>query len=229
MLDAVRGAALFYPSAGEDWREPLELFAPAIAEFWFVDVASFARRPADVVEPLIRHSAVFDFQEFSLSGPALAPLERRVDPSSGRSYPFVEPCTVTEVYVHRPTKTRIRVHRRRGFSQRSISMVPDMSVFFHRGDSPADGGSNVHWLSNRWISTVLCRLRDGGVVVTDGSLADARQLRRFHRHDVAPELAFERATSFNKWGRRWTCVGWGGTRYGPTLIWQTRAVSFANI
>lgn len=190
-LDEIRGAALFYPSAGEDWREPLELFAPAIAEFWFVDVAYFTRLPADVVEPWIQDSTVFDFQGFTLNGPPLARHETRVDRSSGRSYPFVEPCTRTEVYEHRPTNTRIRVHRRRGFGQRSISVVPDIGVFFHRGDSPGEGGSNVHWLSNRWISTILGRLRDGGVVVTDGSLANAHHLRKFRHDDVAPEIAFE--------------------------------------
>jgi hypothetical protein len=99
------------------------------------------------------------------------------------------------------------LHRRRGFGQRSIALVPDIGVLFHRGDSPGEGGSNVHWLSRRWIQEVLDRLRDGGLVVTDGSLAHARALRRFHNQEVSSEGAFEQAASFSKWGRRWHCVG----------------------
>jgi hypothetical protein len=220
-LEALRGAALFYPSAGEDWHEPLEFFAPAIAEFWFVDVAYFTRQPADVVEPLVQDSAVFDFQGFTLDGPALARPERRVDRASGQSYPFIEPCTRTEVYLHRPTNMRIRVHRRRGFGQCSISLVPDVGVFFHRGDSPGEGGSNVYWLSRRWFPQVSVRLRAEGLVVTDGCLAHVRPLRKIRRQAWSAQRACDQAAHFKKWGRRWTCVGWIGRRKTP--VWQLTA------
>jgi hypothetical protein len=220
VLDSLRGAALFYPSAGEDWYEPLMAFAPAIAEFWFVDVGYFTLRPADVVRPLVQDSAVLDFQGFALVGPALARPERRLDPS-GQSYPFIEPCTRTEIYVHRSTNTPIRVHRRRGFGQRSISLVPDIGVFFHRGDSPGEGGSNVYWLSKRWFPTLSRHLRDGGLVATSGCLAHVRQLRQMRRRYSSPQRAFEEGARFDKWDRRWTCVGWVGDQGTP--VWQLTA------
>lgn len=148
--------------------------------------------------------------------------ETRLD-KCGRPYPFIEPCTRSEFYHHRASKSRIVVHRRRGFGQRSIRLVGGIGVFFHRGDSSGEGGSNVHWLSRRWISEVMTRLRDGGLIVTDGSLAHANPLRKFHRRDTSSEAAFAAAVPFEKWGRHWTCVGWAERRYGPTLIWKTSA------
>lgn len=121
-LKPLRGAALFYPSAGNDYYEPLEFFAPVITEFWFVDVAYFTRQSADAVEPLFPHSALMQFQRFSLEGPPIVQFEFRVD-ASGTSYPFIEPCTRSEFYRHRPTNTIIAVHRRRGFGQRLISAL----------------------------------------------------------------------------------------------------------
>lgn len=223
-LKAIRGSALFYPSAGRDWDEPLRLFVPCVHEYWFVDTTYFTHdERGDRGEPSISGHADLVFERFELSGSALAALETRRDESSGCEYPFVEPCTRSEVYRHRPSDTRVVLHRRRGFGQRSIAMAPDMGVFFHRGDSPGEAGSNVHWLSGRWIHEVMSRLRDGGLVVTDGSLAHPRPLRRFHGREVPSEAAFEQAKPFTKWGRRWECVGWADRRYGPTLIWRTTA------
>jgi len=50
-LEALAGSALFYPGAGSDYNEPLELFAPAIAEYWFVDISYFTQEAADATQP----------------------------------------------------------------------------------------------------------------------------------------------------------------------------------
>jgi len=222
-LEALRGSALYYPSAGDDYKEPLDIFMPVIGEFWFVDITYFTRQSANNVPPLLSNSASVEFESFESAGPPIASVESRVD-VRGMSYPFLEPCTRSEFYVHRKTNSRITVNRRRGFGQRSISLVPDIGVFFHRGDSPGESGSNVRWLSNRWVGEILSRLREGGLIVTDGSLAHVHKLRQIQRSDLSPEQAFANATPFERWGYRWTCLGWAGRRYGPTLIWKLCAV-----
>ena len=214
---------LFYPSAGEDWNDPVRLFFPAVREFWFVDPRYFVESErADGSEPALNGNADFKFERFELSGPPTARRETRVG-ADGREYPYLEPCTRTEYYRHHTTNESLVLHRRRGYGQRSIEKVPNIGVFFHRGDSRGEGGSNVYWLSNHWVPHWLGRLPDGGLVATDGSLAQCRQLRRFHRSNTTPTEAFHQSAPFTKWGRRWTCVGWADRRYGPTLIWQLSA------
>jgi len=214
---------LFYPSAGKDWNAPVRAFFPAVREFWFVDVAYFlSNDPADRSEPALSGNADFKFERFELSGPPTAGLERRAG-ADGRNYPYLEPCTRTEYYRDHTTNESLVLHLRRGYGQRSIERVPNIGVFFHRGDSPGESGSNVYWLSRRWVQHWLGRLPDAGLVATDGSLAQCRQLRRFHRSNTTPAEAFQQSAPFTKWGRRWTCVGWAGQRNGPTLIWQLNA------
>lgn len=221
VLEPLRGASLFYPSAGRDWNEALGLFIPTITDYWFVDVAYFTHgRRGDTRTPMLAAQEDLSFQGFELTGPPIAERETRQDPSTGRHYPFIEPCTRSEVYYHGSTQSRIVVHWRRGFGQRSIACVDDIGVFFHRGDSPGEGGSNVYWLSPRWIGQVTTRLRDGGLVVTDGSLTRERKFFNFQRRGLGSEAAFAEARPFSKWGRHWTCVGWASERGGPTLIWK---------
>lgn len=50
-----------------------------------------------------------------------------------------------------------------------IDDVPALSVFYYRGDSYGEGGSNQRWLEPVLFHTVLARLLDGGIIVTDGS------------------------------------------------------------
>jgi hypothetical protein len=216
-LEGVAGAAFFYPSAGDDWDDPLRLFVPLITEFWFVDIAYFTGESADRAKPLLADLPLWAFQGFTLDGPPVAARERRVD-AFGNEYPYVEPCTRSEVYRHQPSGTCVTIHRRRGYGQRSISLVPDIGVFFHRGDSPGEGGSNVYWLSKRWFPEVRSRLREGGLVVTHGSLAHVKPLRRLARRNPSRKDAYLGAIHFDKWSRRWTWVGWVGERATP--IWR---------
>jgi hypothetical protein len=128
---------------------------------------------------------------------------------TGRSYPFIEPCTRSELYRHKPTNTLITLHRRRGYGQRSILRVSDIGVFFHRGDIPGEGGSGIHWLSKRMWPVVSAQLRTRGLITTGGSMAHVRrQIRQIERRYLSAKTACEQSAHFDKWGLRWTCVGW---------------------
>jgi hypothetical protein len=208
-LDSVRGAALFYPVAGTDCRDAIACFAPFITDFGFVDVNYFTSRPADAVPPLIGGSSPFEFQGFTLDGPAIARHEVRVDAVSGTSYRFLEPCTRSEVYSHTPTSSLITVNRRRGYGQRSILQVQDIGVFFHRGDSRGEGGSCIYWLSKRMWPLIGSRMRQGGLIASDGSMTKLRpRIRQFSNKYLSVQIACEESAYFDKWGFRWTCVGW---------------------
>lgn len=54
------------------------------------------------------------------------------------------------------------------FRERSVPI----EIFFHRGDSPGEGGSSFSWLRDHRVAPiVLGQVNPGGVVVSDGSLA----------------------------------------------------------
>lgn len=221
-MEAIRGGTLFYPASGQDLAGPLAAFLSHIDDFWFVDRGYFVHRGADRGHPVSLRQAGFRFEGCEIEGPPLSVEERRVD-ERGRPYPYIQPCTRTDRYREVDSGRMVRIRRRRGFGQRSIELVPRIHVFFHRGDSPGEGGSGLAWWSRRWKDLVLDRLVDGGLVVTDGSLCPG-PLARFHRADTPPDEAFRLSKPFTRWGRLWTPVGWLEARYGPTLVWRVEAV-----
>ena len=53
-----------------------------------------------------------------------------------------------------------------------LTLLDDLgpiSVFFYRGDSAGEGGSNQQWLMPVLFDLVVSRLAEGGVILTDGS------------------------------------------------------------
>ena len=50
-----------------------------------------------------------------------------------------------------------------------IDDVPHLSIFYYRGDSYGEGGSNQRWLEPVLFHTVLARLLDGGLIAASGS------------------------------------------------------------
>ena len=115
-LEALRGSVLFYPCTFEDWDEPIALFAPAIKDFHFVDNTYFTNNSAENAKPVIQRPEV-KLDRVDMDGPAMAKAEQRVD-ESGRSYPYLEPCTRSEFYTFEATGDSITVHRRRGYGQK---------------------------------------------------------------------------------------------------------------
>jgi hypothetical protein len=106
--------------------------------------------------------------------------------------------------------------------------IPEISVFFYRGDSPGEGGSGNHWLNQPHINSVLDKMVNHGLIVTDGSqTCGSKQYAKFatfHTFRGKPE-GFEtyinnRETFFDIQGNMFECIGYAGHRYGPTLIWK---------
>ncbi|HPM79996.1 MAG TPA: hypothetical protein PLF81_04825 [Candidatus Anammoximicrobium sp.] len=97
-----------------------------------------------------------------------------------------------------------------------------LSVFFHRGDSQGNGGSNFYWLRRPMIKSVFAQLDRHAIVVSDGSNA-IPQLAKFHRNPDVRGDAVAQCESFNICGRQLKCIGYLGEKYGPTLVWSADA------
>jgi hypothetical protein len=210
-LRQLRARTLFYPSAGQDTVDPVEHFAPWVNEFWFVDRA-------------YRCDSSKRFPGRLPSGFRLTDSARSV--VTGRT---IENDEAFEIVMRTDTlefkrggSITVRWCAGRGYDLfRMAFLVPakPLSIFFHRGDSPGDGGSNFYWLGRKRLRNVLQTLEPRGLIVSDGSIA-VRGFSKFHREEGVGPAAATRAEPFVAAGRLLTCLGYLGERYGPTLVWQ---------
>jgi hypothetical protein len=228
-LAGLEGTALFYPCSGEDLLVPIKLFAPTVREFWFVDTDYFRSDtgrlweglPADQVKPLLADKRLYLLDAQSVVGLPAAAMERRKD-ARGETYPDLEPCVLTETYLHRPTGNKIKIHRRRGFGKTAFNNLQmSLGVFFYRGDSMGESGSGNLWLSRQCVQSIVKKLVSGGLLVTDGSQHDkAKKYRELWQFRDVGKKAMELAKPFEKDGCSFRCVGYAGDRSRPTLIWK---------
>jgi hypothetical protein len=206
-LAGLAGGCLFYPSAGGDRELPLRVFRPWIRDFWFVD-------------------PTYDLER--QYGPPGHVCDVAFENVEGRTLVAGEPYTLHvrhETYPDDQGDFAVHACRGRGFDAFHTLLrlrQKRVAVFFHRGDSPGEGGSSFRWLRNSRLLSVLGHLEPGGLIVSDGSLA----MRAF-RQRVAEGRDTDPATyrPFERHGHRLECVAYLGPRYGPTLAWQVTAVA----
>lgn len=237
-LEQVKDLALFYPCSGGDLLEPIELFSPYITDFWFVDRGYFSTGhqdtryygydlPADKQPPVLANDDRY----------LLIRKEIKGLPDWKRHSGNIEPCVLTEFYTHKATGREIRIHRRRGYGFSAILREPQLQtqklgVFFYRGDSEGEGGSGNHWLSKEHLGDkILARMGEGGLLALDGTDGARFKLTKGvyaelckyarKRTDLTPEqLIASMNEAKDRYNRTYTCVGYAGRGYGPTMIWQ---------
>ena len=240
-LAGVDGSALFYPCSGNDLDAPIRIFSPHVTEFWFVDRGYFTPghqdtkaygfdRPADEVVPALGGDAKYQLIRTAIEGPTRWSLRTR----------DIEPCILTETYRHLPSGRTVKIKRRRGYGFSAFrNDIRQIGVFFYRGDSQGEGGSGNLWLKPDHIDEFCAKLIDGGLLVTDGSQQSARTksspkaeyypLAQYHGTRPRPkdpdEIVRTTKPFTDSKGRTFTCVGYAGERYGPTLIWQVHGLS----
>lgn len=231
----VKDLALFYPCSGNDLLEPIELFSPHVSEFWFVDRGYFtsghqdtrfygADEAADRQRPLLEHDRRYRLLDRRIEGP----------PDWDRRHVDIEPCVLSETYRHLESRRLITVHRRRGYgfsAFRKEIAAGRLGVFFYRRDSVGEGGSGNQWLRKEHLDEVCAKLADGGLLVIDGSDGSG-YIRRTGIYKTlckhawkSPRLSPAEIISGlpvcpDGAGRQFRCVGYAGSGYGPTLIWQ---------
>ena len=221
---------LFYPCSGSDLEVPVTHFAPVIDVFWFVDRGYFRPdhwdtshkgmdRPADSISPIFKHPD-FDYIRCTLEGPAV----------DDRYSVRIKPCVLTEFYLHIPTGRTIQLKFRRGYGFSGFDKeIRKLTVFFHRGDSEGEGGSDNNWYSSRnGRGTIWDKLEDGGWIVTDLSLAYDQDVFRIITDDINSGKIKKVSELLNpsfefyshKYNITFTCIGFLGHRYGPTLAFR---------
>jgi hypothetical protein len=203
-LQDVQSRCLLYPSAGTDWETPLMAFHPWIESFWFVDTS---HKDSAKLKELC--DSVDLIETNALEGRTIKGNPAKVEIRSFQ-------CSLGS--------KQFDVHLCRGKGYDTFRLAfkdcgKGMSVFFHRGDSPGEGGSNFHWLHRKRLRDVLKWLEPGGLIVSDGSLA-IPQLAMFHYTSESGESAFRAAKPFERFGRAFSCVGYLDKRNGPTLVWK---------
>ena len=234
-LSAVKGTRFYYPAASTDHTEALAAFQGVIDEFWFADV----NYPAGLrIKPALENVPGFQLIAVERSGAIHAHNERRKD-ASGHKFRFLEPSRLVERYDRKDGRI-LTLIRRRGYGQIGLMeefSEKDLGVFMHRGDSGGgEGGSGVFFLENRKTRYHPCgmlfdklasRLADESLIVSDGSNCNIKALKLFYRRDASGEDAFRhhQGCEFVFRGFHWSCVGWLGKRYGPTLVWGLKRIT----
>lgn len=207
-----RKRALFYPCAGADIQAPVQAFSAIVDEFWFVDCNYYTRRQPRVMG---RHLD-------------LETVERVLPQCAAK--------VMTQKYTHSKFNKSLEVNLVTGdgksvFDELFATDHKDrsLSIFFHRGDSQGESGSDVFWLDvvdcegkeRGHLDAVLGQLESPGIICSDGSNA-ASEFRRYFDDLEAPPDTHRSLASFELLGRKLLPVGSLDIRYGPTTIWQVK-------
>lgn len=235
VLSEINDTVLFYPSSGNDLITPVKIFSPFVTEFWFVDKGYFVPgnqdtrihgldAPADKQAPLLGSDKDYKLVDTQISGAASCP-----------GYDTdIEPCILTEIYLHHLSGKHITIHRRRGYGFSALhTEIRKLGVFFYRGDRLGEGGSGNLWLESGHVNEICEKLNSTGLIVTDGSnhgrkkKCDYRKLAKYYFRSkdalASPTELIESMEQFHDaYGREFKCVGYAGHRYGPTMIWQVK-------
>lgn len=226
-LECVRGTIFYYPAAGGDTAEPIQVLCPSVQNFWFCD----KNYKANLQLPCaLDKNSGFRIVRSIQNGAVGARFERKID-NKGRSYNYLEPSRLVEDY--QKNHITLTVTRRRGFGQIALTSEFDdntIGVFMHRGDSIGEGGSGGFYLSNRKSTYKPCghlfeklesKLKDQSMIITDGSNSNIEWLNRFHFKDTSGKDAYlHHSNKSYRYGCfNWKCIGWLQMRYGPTLVW----------
>jgi hypothetical protein len=220
VLRNVEGTQLFYPASARDYLLPIQMFAPYIRDFWFVDIAYFGCFDPLGNEPSLSLDRGYKLLELRVKDNLVTDEQWKNDPK----YPDGPPRIRTEEYYDLNSKQRMQVHfyRRRGCTALRQG-INKLGVFFYRRDSN-EGGSSTKWLGKH-MNDILEKIIDGGLLVTDGSNCEWTNtytpLRRFHGGKDFGAKTVEMARPFtDKVGNKFQCIGYAGEGYGPTLVWQ---------
>ena len=218
------GKVFFYPCAGRDWEQPLTLFKETFDHFFFVDLAYQFNRIVPLNVPGLRPSG----GPVHLQGPERS--ECQIIQSIPRPYRDIEPAWLHEEYVDSQAERRVRVTRRRGFGQYALDEIGDgsLGMFFHRGDSPGEGGSNTWYLANMksrhsalgmLFEKIKRKLANPAYIASDGSNTVIREL------EEASRGLLERTQGFTRFGLNWKRAAVLPFRSGSdTVVWEVNKI-----
>ena len=230
-LERLKDLSLFYPCAGKDYHDAVKMFSPYITDFWFVDKNYFGYVSIDIGRGVLFRDRDYVLLNSKMEG---NPFYRS---RSGEIWP----CILTETYRHLPSDRIIRIHLRKGYgfsTLRHEGRMDKLGVFFYRGDSAGEGGSGDHWLRETHLNEIYEHMVEGGLLAIDGSNGGGNSQRHKQMRGPYRELfkyfwgrrpmdklsskdLIEGTNDFtDKYKRKYSCIGYAGERYGPTMIWK---------
>lgn len=203
--------SLFYPCAGTDIQVPIRHFADFVDSFWFVDTHEYRRGL-----PRLR---MLDWEMINS-------VDRTV---AGFASPVVT-CRFKSTRIQKTLELNfVPQDGKQAFDAlyRNDGSAYELAVFFHRGDSSGESGSDEYWLDRQtpdglrhgYLREVLETIRSPGLVVTDGSNAIA-ELRKYFDSRAANTDAHRHVEPFQVERWHWEPISTLDIKYGPTIVWQ---------
>jgi hypothetical protein len=202
-----KNRSLFYPMAGMDVRQPIISFLPhRINTFFFCD----KNRRYDVRDAL--PVAQFDFKGF----------DNVLDAEIADQWGLSRADVTTMRWIATRSGQEFRTSYLKVDAQELMATLgtrgEQFGVFFYRGDSPGEGGSDVYLLQPPLLETTLSLIENNGVLVSDGSNA-VPEFSVFH--DQRPPIRKIRAMEdFEIFEHDFYCIGSCGYKYGPSIAWR---------
>ncbi|PKL84540.1 MAG: hypothetical protein CVV22_12425 [Ignavibacteriae bacterium HGW-Ignavibacteriae-1] len=216
-ITQIQDGVLFYPCSGYDVKLPISLFAPYVNQFIFADLCEYRNLKNPKFKELINLPSNYKLQKSVIKGAVES------DFTQHWNYRSIEPGVRDFKYYDKNTQHRVSVLFRRGYGIYALrDLVSELDVFFYRGDSMGEGGSDARWNTRPSISCTLSKLKDGGLYITDGSNCLQREYsflknyqNEYNKKEYPPGRDY-----FDKSGNMFSCVGEIGPRYGPTFVWK---------
>jgi len=226
---------LFYPCSGNDTYEPIKYFIEHVSEFHFVDIMltpqlpNFLCRNLRVGKYTVDLDLVKDITSFppyddNINEEKITQLSFRGIKSEGYKRDTGK-IYKHELFLTNDKKVMVYCHVQDGIAV--FSTLENISIFFLRGDSNGEGGSNQGWFRKNIFNYILDKLVDGGLIVTDGS-------SNYHTcPDVAwkglwDKLSYENGNykpcDFSYNDRNFKFLGEFGVKKRGTLIWQVERI-----
>jgi len=175
---------LFYPCAGYDSLEPIELFGSLVDNMVFADIRD-VKLPHPNCDMIFYHNVKSRVYKEKSQGEIHRGIieevhinleNRNLDISRSLNNYFsinlgsirtVNRSKKIEWFLEDKSKIKLTTIKNDGFL--SLLTLNDISVFFYRGDSPGEGGSGQWWFSPQLFKILTSKLVNGAIIVTDGN------------------------------------------------------------
>jgi hypothetical protein len=219
---------LFYPCAGPDWKDAFYYFSEEVDEFVFCDLHY---KFINLNRYLIVNK---DFEDISFTlTPGVRIVDRTVNPTNIK----LAPAEYTKIVKNKISNKTNKIIFKMQSGQNCLDHFNDeeIYVFFHRGDSEGEGGSDLHFFSDRrnydgtaenLYSRLIKKLAPIFLVVSDGSNNDVIKAQDLDLKDMTDEQIQKEVIGkkFITQNLEWTCMRRLNDRYGPTFVWEVKKI-----
>lgn len=218
---------LFYPCAGSDWRDAFYYFSEEVDEFIFCDL-KYKFNFKNLSGFSIKNN---NYEEISFT---LRPGVKMIDHTSDSKNFRLMSAEYTKFIKHKISNKFKKIIFKIESGQNCLDYFNDeeIYVFFHRGDSSGEGGSDLHFFSDKrnydgsaenLYSRLIKKLAPSFYVVSDGSNNDVIEKQKLNLEDMTDDQIENEIIGKKRFmhdNLEWACVKRLSNKYGPTLVWK---------